>query len=111
MATGDSSDLAWDARFRSIDAEKTTFAVPTQNRFVIPSGRGNGQEDRDYKRKKVCSDGSTGDERDCETQTQRFVNLTTDEKLLCLSEAINRNFEKIDNTQSINNVAKLELRW
>ncbi|KAH3724206.1 hypothetical protein DPMN_050020 [Dreissena polymorpha] len=56
MATGDSNDMVrCEKRYRSVNAENVTFAVPTQNRFAIPSGRGNGQKDRDYKRKKSMS--------------------------------------------------------
>ncbi|KAH3851612.1 hypothetical protein DPMN_094094 [Dreissena polymorpha] len=61
MATGNSNDMVRGVtRYRSINAENVTFAVPTQNRFVIPSGRGNGQEDRDYKRKKYVAMGVRG---------------------------------------------------
>ncbi|KAH3815534.1 hypothetical protein DPMN_144062 [Dreissena polymorpha] len=100
MATGDSNDMVrGETRYRSVNAEIVTFAVPTQNRFVVHSGRVYGQDYRDNKRKKVCSDGRTEDELDRETQ--RFLNLTTNEKLLCLFEAINLNFETIDNIKSM----------
>lgn len=98
MAEGYTSDLVFlsDKNNGNYDGqgENLSFSIPTQNRFDTLSGQGNVQPSG--KRKKMTS--STGSEMGDETK--KFLDLNTDEKLLCLFESINRNFDKIQSFET-----------
>ena len=80
-----------DTSEMSAEEETPRYTLPTQNRFEIDDGRGNGWvvEGSRGKRKKLSSS----------INSECFSQLSQTEQLTCLFNSLNRNYEKINSIE------------
>ena len=103
------SGQEWESFDETEDESELECAVSTRNRFKQRNDRQDGGQafqvvNRSKKRKyKSGSSGST-------TSVTAFVNMSTDDKLTCMFEQINKTYDKIDRIDSQQAVSHAEIR-
>ena len=82
-----------DSSEMSVEVDRPSYTIGTQNRFEMDDGRGDPWivEGSRGKRKKLNSDS---------LNSECFVKLSQDDKLICLFNNLNRNYEKLNEIES-----------